>query len=97
MFVVTVIFQVKQDAIEDFHKAVLQQAKNSLKKEKACRKFDVCFSNVRPDRVFLYELYDNKEAFDKHLETEHFKKFRDLSAPMLDGRALETWDLQTAD
>ena len=95
MFVVTVIFQVKKESIEDFHRAVLQQAKNSLKKEKACRKFDVCFSNARPDRVFLYELYDNKEAFDAHLETGHCQNFRDLSAPMLDGRAVETWDLQT--
>ena len=94
MFVVTVIFQVKQAAIEDFHKAVLQQARNSLENEEACRKFDVCFANAAPNRVFLYELYDDKAAFDAHLETDHFKSFRDATAPMLDGRAVETWDLQ---
>jgi len=41
MFVVTVIFKVKQDVVEDFRKAVKQQAKNSLKKEKGCKRFDV--------------------------------------------------------
>jgi quinol monooxygenase YgiN len=95
MFVVTVIFQVKDGQVEAFHEAVLQQAKNSLEKEEGCRRFDVCYDDARPHRVFLYELYDDATAFDRHRETEHFKNFRDISAPMLESRQLETWLLQS--
>jgi quinol monooxygenase YgiN len=33
MFVVTVLFEVADDRIEDFHRAVLVQARNSLERE----------------------------------------------------------------
>ncbi len=96
MFVVTVIFKVKADSVEEFRKAVLQQAKNSLEKEESCRRFDVCFDDDRPDRVFLYELYDDQAAFEHHVATDHFENFDKVSAPLLDGRAVETWSLQPA-
>ena len=73
MFVVTVVFKVKKDVVEDFRKAVKQQAKNSLKKEKGCKRFDVCFDNDDPQRIFLYELYVDAAAFEQHTQTDHFK------------------------
>lgn len=93
MYVVTVVFKVKPDAKDEFHKLVLQQAKNSLEKEEACRRFDVCFDSRRPDTVFLYELYDDLAAFDHHRETEHFKTFGEAVKPLLESRALQTWEL----
>jgi len=96
MIAVTVIFKVKTGSEKDFQEVVLQQAKNSLEKEEACRRFDVCFDDNRPDRVFLYEIYDDRAAFDLHLASDHFKNFDKVSAPMLEGRAIETWSLQPA-
>jgi quinol monooxygenase YgiN len=96
MFVVTVVFKVKADQVEVFRKAVLQQAKNSLKKEKTCRRFDVCFDDARPQRIFLYEIYDDSAAFDRHRETDHFKNFNEVSAPLLEGRTVDVWSLQSA-
>jgi len=94
MFVVTVIFKVKQDVVEDFRKAVKQQAKNSLKKEKGCKRFDVCFDNDDPQRIFLYELYVDAAAFEAHTQTDHFKNFREVSQPMLEDRMVKFWSLQ---
>lgn len=93
MYVVTVVFKVKPEAKEDFHKLVLQQAKNSLEKEEGCHRFDVCFDDRRPDMVFLYEVYDDTAAFDQHRETEYFKAYREASAPLLVSRAVNTWRL----
>jgi len=93
MFVVTVTFRVKKEAVEDFRTAVLQQAKNSLTKEKGCKRFDVCFSESDPQSVFLYELYVDEAAFGQHRETEHFKNFGATSQPMLEDRALRVWQL----
>ncbi|GAB4352382.1 MAG: putative quinol monooxygenase [Kiloniellaceae bacterium] len=96
MFVVTVLFRVKKDAVEEFRKAVKQQAKNSLKKEKGCKRFDVCFDEKDPQRAFLYELYVDAAAFDQHCQTEHFKNFREVSQPMLEDRVVWFWGLQPA-
>jgi quinol monooxygenase YgiN len=91
MYVVTVVFKVKAEAKDDFHKLVIQQAKNSLEKEEGCHRFDVCFDDRRPDTVFLYEVYDDSAAFDLHRETEYFKAFREAAEPLLESRALNTW------
>lgn len=95
MFVVTVHFEVKKEAIEAFRAAVLEQASNSLTKEEGCRRFDVCFDEARPERAFLYELYDDRAAFDRHRETGHFARFSETTAAMIADKTIETWQLAT--
>lgn len=75
MYVVAVEFRIKADHVYAFREVVLRQAKNSLTKEEQCRQFDVCFDPKEKSRVFLYELYDNRAAFDHHCQTEHFAQF----------------------
>lgn len=93
MFAVTVVFEVKNEAIEAFRAAVLQQANNSLTREEGCRRFDVCFDDARPERIFLYEVYDDRAAFDRHRQTAHFENFNAVAAPLVTGKTVETWRL----
>lgn len=95
MFAVTVNLKVKPGSVEAFRKAVLQHAKNSLEKEEACRRFDVCFDDDRPERIFLYEVYDDGAAFDLHRESDHYERFNEITSPLLDGRSADFWTLQT--
>ena len=44
-------------------------------KERGCRRFDVLEPAGEPDRVVLYEIYDDRAAFDAHLQSEHFRRF----------------------
>lgn len=94
MFVVSVVFEVKNEAIEAFRAAVLRQAKNSLTREEGCRRFDVCSDEARPERYFLYELYDDRAAFDHHCGTDYFADFNAVAAPMVATKTVETWRLQ---
>ena len=94
MYVIAVTFKVKTEALADFRAAVLQQAKNSLEREAGCQRFDVCFADDRPDQVFLYEIYDDKAAFDAHLLTGHYKSFNEAAAPMVLDKAVNAWALQ---
>lgn len=93
MFAVTVTFEVKKEAIAAFREAVLQQANNSLTKEQGCRRFDVCFDAAHPQRFFLYELYDDRAAFDRHRETQHFARFNETAEPLVASKTVETWQL----
>ena len=75
MFVITVDFEIKNEYLDQFRSRVLQQAKNSLNKEEKCLIFDVCFDEKNKNKVFLYEIYQDKDAFDHHLKSDHYLNF----------------------
>ncbi len=75
MFVVIVDFELRPDRFEDFRNRVLIQAQDSVEKEDECHIFDVCVEPDRPNTVFLYEIYSSADAFQLHLQSDHFKSF----------------------
>ena len=75
MFVITVDFEIKSEFVNEFRNRVLQQAKDSLNNEKKCFTFDVCFDEKNTNKVFLYEIYQDKDAFDYHLKSDHYLSF----------------------
>ncbi len=93
MIAVVVDFEVKREKIAGFRKAVLAQAANSLKEEAACRQFDVCVDPADETRVFLYELYDDRAAFDAHMKTKHFLSFNAEVTPWVKDKRVRVLDL----
>ena len=75
MYVVTVEFEVHPQCFAAFLPLMLENARLSRENEPGCRQFDVCTDTQRPHSVFLYELYDDRAAFDAHLASAHFKRF----------------------
>ena len=90
MFVVTVNFSVKRNQIEQFKPLMLENARLSLGLEPGCKQFDVCFDSNEPCECFLYEVYDDKPAFEMHLQMPHFKLFDAKVAEMLDNKIVKT-------
>jgi len=91
MYVVTVEFNVKNEHAAAFRKAVLQQAHNSLACDPACHRFDVCFDPKDDTRVFLYEIYTDEDAFQEHLQSNHFSNFNVLVKDWLARKSVQTW------
>ena len=75
MFVITVDFEIKSEFVNEFRNRVLQQAKDSLNNEENCFTFDVSFDEKNTNKVFLYEIYQDKDAFDYHLKSDHYLSF----------------------
>ena len=48
-----------------------------------CRRFDVIEPLGEADRVMLYEIYDDRAAFEAHVQTAHFLMLRCASAATL--------------
>ncbi|MEL7000927.1 MAG: putative quinol monooxygenase [Pseudomonadota bacterium] len=92
MYLVTVIFTAAKDKAEAFAARVQQQATDSLT-EPGCRRFDVWTDPADPARTFLYEIYDDRAAFDAHLESAHFKAFDAEVASWIIDKQVETWAL----
>ena len=93
MYAVCVTLQVKAGVLDTFMPLMQKQAQNSLEKEEACRRFDICTNPENPDEVFLYEVYEDASAFQVHLATVHFKVFDTAVQPLLAGKTVNTYSL----
>lgn len=94
MFVVTVVFTIKPEHVDDFSPAMLENARTSLEVEPGCKQFDVCRDPENPAVTFLYELYDDKAAFQDHLSRPHFKSFDAKVAPWVASKQVKTYVLE---
>ena len=74
-FAITVDFILKPGAMASFRTLMDKNARDSCAHEPGCRRFDVLVPTEVGDRVFLYEIYDDRAAFDAHLRTPHFDVF----------------------
>jgi quinol monooxygenase YgiN len=92
MYVVCVTFETKPGQMETFLPLMRQQAENSLKLENGCLVFDVCLPDPLENRLFLYEKYANKAAFQVHLESDHFQTFDAAVADMVHNKVVETYE-----
>lgn len=75
-FVVIAEFRVKPESMEAFLAAASDDARHSLADEPGCRQFDVAAVEGEENAVVFYEVYDDRAAFDRHLETPHLKRFQ---------------------
>jgi len=91
MFVVTVTFTLRSGAAEAFLPLMLTNARTSLAEEAGCRHFDVCVNAKAPDTVFLYEVYDDRDAFNVHLASPHFRRFEEATAGMVADKLIRTF------
>lgn len=71
---VNVQFRVQSQHANAFRARVAEQAASSLT-EPGCSVFDVWSDDATPGTFFLYEIYDDRAAFDAHLKTAHFLAF----------------------
>ena len=75
MYVVTVVFVAKSAHREAFREAMLRNAQASREREPGCRQFDVCVDPTDSATIFLYEIYDDRAAFEAHARSDHFREF----------------------
>lgn len=82
MIVTCVSVFVKEDRIEDFIKATVENHQNSIKEEGNLR-FDVLQCSSDPSRFTLYEAYESQEAAALHKKTAHYMKWRETVEDMM--------------
>ena len=75
MLAITVEFDIVEEHFESFLALMRENARASHSLEASCRQFDVCIDPERPNTVFLYELYNDRAAFEAHLASSHFQRF----------------------
>ncbi len=93
MFVVIVHAQVKQEFIQAFITATLDNAKNSLR-EPGVARFDVFQDSNDSSKFKLIEVYRSEDASGKHRLTAHYNYWREtVEAMMAEPRTRVTYNI----
>ena len=87
-FAIIVEFELLEGSFDIFHQEVLKNGEASLAEEEGCQCFDVLVPSKQENRITLYEAYDDEEAFQKHLQSRHFKEFSDRVSGLVTERKL---------
>ena len=92
-FVIVVEFRIKPGEMAAFRRLMDENARASVRDEGGCRRFDVLENRKDAERILLYEIYDDRAAFDAHLKTPHFATFNAASAPLVAEKTVIEYDL----
>jgi len=82
MLIVHVHVHVKQELVQSFVQATVENSRASVH-EPGIARFDVIQQQDDPTRFVLIEVYRTPEAPAAHKDTAHYAKWRDAVAPMM--------------
>lgn len=92
-FVIVVEFRIHKGQMAAFRRLMDANARASCRNEPGCRRFDVLSSPKDPDRILLYEIYDDRAAFDAHVKTPHYAVFAAESASLVGDKVVKEYVL----
>ena len=78
MHVVSVMVTVKTELLEEFEQAILQNARESMAKDKGCLRFDVSQAYEDPTLWLFHEVYDAPDAHAAHRQAPHFLAYQQV-------------------
>ena len=76
MHVIIAPIKIKEGFKEPFMAEMLADARGSVEDEPGCIRFDVIQDPDEENTIWLYEIYRDADAFQTHLETPHFIKWK---------------------
>ena len=92
-FVVLVRFDLEPGKRPEFLALVKENAGASVRDEPGCRRFDVLTPCDGGEGVVLYEIYDDRAAFEAHKRMPHYLAFKEATGAMVRSLTLEELDL----
>jgi quinol monooxygenase YgiN len=84
-YVVIAEVTVQPERLADFVAHSLEDSRDSVANEPGCRQFDVDVAADGSPIVAFYEVYEDCAAFDAHLQTPHFFRWRDATQGWITG------------
>jgi len=88
-YVIVAELTVKPERLDDFIAHSLEDGRGSVANEPGCRQFDVHVLADGSPTVVLYEVYDDRTAFEAHLQMPHFFRWRDATQEWITDRRVK--------
>lgn len=81
-----VTVDVKEGFNNVFREIVLDEMKQSIKKEEGVYIIYAATAKENPDKWYFFEIYENEKAYQKHRKTAHFKKYIEQTENMIENK-----------
>lgn len=82
--VVTAVLKPKPDMINPLLDE-LEKVKVASREESGCLQYDL-LQAIEDDTVLIYEVYENSDAVQNHIKTEHYQAYRENTADIIQSR-----------
>jgi (4S)-4-hydroxy-5-phosphonooxypentane-2,3-dione isomerase len=82
MLVVHVFVHVKSEYIDEFTRATIENARNSIQ-EPGIVRFDIVQQDDDPSKFVLIEIYRTPGDPSRHKETAHYARWSNMVMPMM--------------
>ena len=79
MYIVNVPIQIKEGFKEQFVTGIKENASHAQNDEPGCLRFNVIQDANDINRIWVYEVYKDEEAFKAHQQSPHYLKFRGMA------------------
>jgi autoinducer 2-degrading protein len=80
MHIVLVLVTIRPEMADDFERALVHNARESVARDPGCLRFDVSRQQDDPARWILYEVYDSPDAHTVHRQAPHFLAYDAIAA-----------------
>lgn len=88
MLIVLVNVTVKDEALAEFERAILENAARAVADEPGCLRFDVSQREDEPTSWMFYEVYKDAAAFDEHRASAHYMKYAQVADRVLTSKII---------
>ncbi|WP_281540735.1 putative quinol monooxygenase [Maribacter aestuarii] len=87
--------EVDPDYLEEYISILKVEAEASVRLEPEVICIYPMFQKENPNQIRLLEIYANKAAYESHLQTPHFKHYKESTLPMV--KSLQLVDMEAID
>jgi quinol monooxygenase YgiN len=75
--------EIDPDQIDAYRDLLCEEMEASLDREPGVLQLQAVAERDRPERLHIFEVYANREAYEAHLTTPHFLKYKEATAAMV--------------
>ena len=79
MFIMMANLQATPGHKEELIQALLHQAKEVSDHEPGCTRYDIIQDGGDPNKIWLYEVFQNDAAFQAHIDSPHTARFMETT------------------
>tara|TARA_R110000751_G_scaffold221898_1_gene324273 strand:+ start:43 stop:474 length:432 start_codon:yes stop_codon:yes gene_type:complete len=87
--------EIGTDYLDEYLEILKEESEASLRLEAGVICIYPMFQKQNPTQIRLLEIYANKEAYESHLKTPHFEKYKTTTAEMV--KDLKLIDMEAID
>ncbi|MBD0851848.1 antibiotic biosynthesis monooxygenase [Maribacter arenosus] len=87
--------EVEPDYLEEYISILKEEAEASVRLEAGVICIYPMFQKENPNQIRLLEIYADNTSYESHLQTPHFKHYKESTLPMV--KSLQLVDMESID